>query len=757
LLINTLLDHNKLPTCTNIESDKACREYGETETSMEHCIYNGKIYKNVSEDEVKCREIQALETCDSVDENAKCIEDAEANSLCLHEGSMYINLENGCKAVNTLTTCESTSSGDKCASDASNNDLCRVGNDVYKTSISGSSSSCGMVTTLIDEVGRIPLYFNDETAALTTTASTSNINSMYVCSNKYGVLSSCEKSVQSIGGLIFKRESVEKMVHICINGSVVENDSSSAITSSKGYQAILTEKSDAFPGTTNPGITVVNFAKNKALLVRDQETLPECDAVSNGSSCKSDGVPVAQCIMNDVLYLSSGNTCTKQTGPSNGYDFTYFEPSSTIIDPVDVKPTKSVAFVYKCEYNSSGVAERCYMVRGYVVVNDYIINCNGWSFCSFAGLNQLDTVCSYAKEGEMRGDGKALCIDDEGNIVKLPTTAGTTTRYIMYKAGETSVYYGQVKDSVVVLALTQDSATVVPFGKGITRGYHQNQKTVGSVELNEALIYCSEEGVLDSCEVVNGRNGYYLNADDDAAVSAVIKCEEDVGCRKQSVDKTSCTESGAIIKTGAKIQMCKKVGGSFTKIDISQSNTSITYDYISEIDASFPGTVEENKPFVKIGMDGSVVLMDNGIYINEGVRGKTDNALFDCATLNVDTVCEPTDALFGYYRNAGTVRLDDAFISCSLNGCEVMSVDENAVCDVNSVGQLVGSVDAPTLCLDYDSVMDEEIKVEMDMDSDSAENYMVGYYANNIFGIQEGNYAYVNVSQNYVKFKSSGK
>jgi len=709
---------------------------------MEHCIYNGKIYKNVNEDEVKCREIQALDECESVEESAKCIANASANSLCLHEGNMYINLENGCKAVNTLDTCESILSNDKCASEAEDNDLCRFGNGVYKT----SSNSCQMVTTLIDEVGRIPLYF-DSTAALTTTATTLSVKSKYICNNKYGVLSSCEKAVQDIGGLIFTRSERVKVVHVCVNGSSDETKYSYEITRQNGYQTIDIGKSDIFPGMTNPGKTVIDFEKNKALLVHEQETIPECDGITNGSGCKSNGVPVAQCIMNNVLYLSDGNTCTKQTGPSNSYDFTYFDPSSTIIDPVNVKPNKKVEFVYKCEYNSSGVAERCYMVRGYVVVNDYILNCNGWSSCSFTGINNLANGCQDTSEGEIMGNGHVICLDEYN--VELPTYEST---YIMFKTETTNAIYGQKENAVVVLSLTPDSATVVPNGKGITKGYHQNVKVVG--ELTDALIYCSEDGVLESCDVVSGLNGYYLNTDSDGSYYAVIKCEEGLGCRKQIVDKTSCNEAGALIKSGNKISICKTASNS-GKIDLNPDVATLTYDYISPIDASFPGSIEENKAFVKVGTDGSVVLLDNGIYINEGIHGKIDKALYDCTTLNVTTICDPVDALYGYYRNAGTVGLDDAFISCSLNGCEVMSVDENAVCSVNSIGQLVGSTDAPTLCLDYDDEMDEEKKVVLESESD--ESYMVGYYSNNIFGLQEGNYAYVNVTQNYVKFRSPGK
>jgi len=716
---------------------------------MAHCIRDGKIYKNVNEDTVKCREIQVLEICENVEENKKCIESASVNSLCIHNGKMYINLESGCKKMNDLETCESTTSDDKCSVNAVDDDICRFENAVYQT----KNNSCQIVTTLIDEISNIPLYF-DSHAYLTTTDNTNSVDSMYMCKNKYGELS-CEKSVQDIGGLIFKRTNAQKDIHICINGNSDEATNSYALTSLKGYQTLNTKTVDAFPGATRPGNIVINFDKNKALLVRDQEFLPECDIVPSRSSCKSYWIDVDQCIMGDVLlYLSGKRTCTKQTGPANNYDFTYFNTSSEIIDPMDVKPTTEVAYVYKCEYDSNGFSERCYMVRGYIIVNDFILNCNGWSSCSFIGMNKLDTTCQYAKEGEIMGNGKAICMDNAENTVNLPTDTNDSTRYIMYKTGETSVLYGQIKDTVVVLALTKDSVTVVPFGKGITRGYHQNQKTFGKVDLIDALIYCSEEGVLESCEVVIGRNGYYLNGDDDASEVEIIKCEENKGCHKQSVDKTSCTESGTIIKSGTKIQLCKKEGKGFTKIDISQNNLSVTYDYIPEIDGSFPGTIEENKPFVKIGMDGSVILMDNGIYLNERVHGEIYNALFDCTTLNVNTICNSTDALFGYYRNSGTIRLDDAFISCSENGCEYMSVDKNKVCSVNSVGQLIGSTDAPTLCLDYDKDMDEDVKVNLD--NSSVESYMIGYCANNIYGIKEGNYAYVNITQNYVKFRSTG-
>jgi len=39
--------------CTKIESEKACQKYDDSKQSMEHCIYNCKIYKNVNENVVK--------------------------------------------------------------------------------------------------------------------------------------------------------------------------------------------------------------------------------------------------------------------------------------------------------------------------------------------------------------------------------------------------------------------------------------------------------------------------------------------------------------------------------------------------------------------------------------------------------------------------------------------------------------------------------------------------------------------------------
>ena len=62
-------------------------------------------------------------------------------------------------------------------------------------------------------------------------------------------------------------------------------------------------------------------------------------------------------------------------------------------------------------------------------------------------------------------------------------------------------------------------------------------------------------------------------------------------------------------------------------------------------------------------------------------------------------------AHFGYYKNSGTTGYEDQYISCSIIGCVNIAIDEYAVCNVNSIGQLIGSNDNPAICLDNTTLL----------------------------------------------------
>ena len=732
----------KLPTCTNIESDKECIKDATVDS---HCIRNGKIYRTLSGEE-KCKEVRALVTCEDVTAN-KCFEAAGDNDLCMFEGSTYISLKSGgCKEVSTLEECTNIESGSLCVEEAAANSVCRKGDKLYMS----ESSSCTKVATLLDNVNRITLYFDNSYMNINSEVKSStsdNVKAVYKCNNRNGELSSCEVSSSSPGSLIYSQSAGQiKLTKICVNHAPVSNNV--GIDYSAGYKTIQMEKANSFPGLSTPGTNTVDILWNHVLLMKKDELLPECDAPVKNSLCKSNGEIVKQCLYNNkILYISneSKSSCDIMTGTSNRYSFIYFDHNDDIIDENDVRPEYgNLKYIYKCEYDGSGNAERCYIVRGYVIINGFIINCNGWSSCSFTRINSEGNSCLDAREGTIRGDGTRICF--ETNEKSL--TYGT--EYIFFKAESTNEVYGKNENNIVVLSITEDSVTAVPFGEGITRGYHQNINVRN--ELENALILCEEDGNINSCHVVNGLNGYYLNKDSDASTYPVIRCEERLGCSKQSVSTSSNCEPGVVIESGGKIYICKDTTFG-NKEELSTNNTEIKYSYIAGINASFPGVIEENKSFVKISTDGSVTLLSDGVYLNEVVKGKVDGAIYNCSTERVTTTCNADIPNYGYYKNAGTTNESDVFIACSVNGCENISVDENGICSMDTVGQLYGSTTI-NLCLDYNSDMDKSYSIELGSDTKGC---LVSYYPSNVFGVEINKYAYVNVNSSSVELNSGKK
>ncbi|OUM70385.1 hypothetical protein PIROE2DRAFT_1543 [Piromyces sp. E2] len=719
-------DPTVIPTCSNTDSTKVCRADA---LANQHCVKDGRIYRTLEGETEKCKEVKMYEDCAG-------ITSPSSYTLCLQDGKTMVYLENAFVDVNTLTECESTDASQKCGNEG---DHCRTEDAIYQ---SGATDCTLKKSGLYDRQDQIILQFESDA----TLHDDGDVTSVYKCINKNGELTACERSVMGAGGLIGNASGPR----VCVNRETVVTDNSMALSMAGGvneYRSFFTEKLDAFPGSGNPDRRLVRFEKNKAELVKGVEPLPDCDAIINGKGCQSGGLDVNYCIdSHNVMYVSSDQSCQKSRGTGNSYRFFFFTDDHYVIPEAEVNGKSEVAFAYKCHYDGNGEAERCMMARGYLLKNNLILNCSGWFGCTITGINSKSRSCVDAGEGTILGNGAKICFGED-KAIPLPTD--TSTKYVVFKAGLDNAIYGQYVDDVVVLALTRDSVTVVPFGKGIAKGYHQNIKVVD--ELADALIYCGQEGVLESCQVVSGLNGYYLNADSDAASLPVIKCEVDLGCRKQSVDKTACSEAGAIIKSGNAIKICKTKSSS---VGIGEVDTPV-YDYITAIDASFPGTIEENKAFVKVGMDGSVTLLDEGVYLNEAVLGKVDKALYRCNTANVATVCAQENAYYGYYRNAATVRVNDTFLACSINGCQGIEVDSYAVCGKDYVGQLVGSSKAPTLCLDYNSAVDAGVMIGLEGTDDQHDSYMLGYGRDNVFGLEQNDYAFVDVTADSVKMKSS--
>ncbi|OUM70384.1 hypothetical protein PIROE2DRAFT_1541 [Piromyces sp. E2] len=740
--------HAKLPTCTDVTSEKVC--YAEAAVDS-FCIKAGKLYRTLNDESVKCQEVHTYDTCTSVASGEACIAGAAENTLCLKEGKTYLSLSTDCVDVSGLAECTSIKADAKCQENAEENSLCRKDDKVYKT----VGTSCSEVVTLLDGLDRLTYYFDasykrKESSEITAT---STIQSVYKCTQRNGNLSSCEKSVREPGELIYSQTASpsDRQYQVCqADGNTI------AVSANMGHRTIGVDKVNAFPGVILPGPHTVHFGKGHVVLVQDRTLLPECDAMVQGHGCTSDGLDVSYCIMNGAMYLSSATACAKMVGgKANEVVYQFFADAETLVPEDQINIHSAIAFVYRCVV---GVADnQCSVVRGYLKANGLIIGCNGWTdLCTVTSLNPLDTDCVdvvEGRDGQLNGDASAICFfGGQGDRVDLPTSA-TLVKYVMFKAEQANPLYGRHTHDIVVLALTNRSVTLVTEGDEIVEGYHLNHKVRGT--LTDALIYCPVTGRLEECRVVNGLDGYYLNSDPDNATKQVIRCERYLGCRKLSVDQTVCTEAGTLIKSGG-IKFCTRSSGSTAGAVLLTTDTVLpTYQSITDVDASFPGTIDENTSFVKIGVDGTVTLLDHGYYRNEAVVGRPDDALYQCTTEDVKTVCDKKSAFFGYYRNAGSVGGEDVFLECDVNGCHGIAIDEQAICTRESVGQLVGSGLAPTLCIDYDEALEEDVNVVLAGTEAVHDSYMVGYHSGNIFGLEADEYAYVHVTADAVKLRSS--
>ncbi|OUM70379.1 hypothetical protein PIROE2DRAFT_1536 [Piromyces sp. E2] len=715
----------KLPVCTDIRGTEKCVAEASENT---HCIRDGRLYKTVAGEE-KCKLVGAMEPCTSTEPEAACISGA---SSCMSGGKAYISLDSKCVEADTVTTtCEQVEAGSKCVATAEDGDLCRQGNKIYQS----GTADCTLKTTLLEASGRITLYFD---ASFAKTDSIASAESVYQCQQKRGVLANCVRSNLLPGELVYSGTQFS----VC-RDKVGTTELITNAEPTNPYRSIRTEMVDAFPGAYLPDRHVLRMGANWAVLVKDRKSLPECDAIVNGRACQSNENAVPHCLLNDAIYASDDHNCVKLEGPARTTVFYYFDEAGERIDEGSLDLSSPVDQVYKCRYDENRQAKRCSVMKGFVVVNGVVVvNCNGWGACTLTPTNALANTCVDGKEGQWMGNGRAICIpgrDGEMLVEYLPTD--TSTRYLMFQAGTTNPYLGQYEGDAVLLALTARSATVVDGGEEVKRGYYQNIRVSGS--LTGALIFCGEAGRVDGCHVVNGLNGYYLSNDSDNTTHPVIRCEKYLGCWKQEAEST-CKGAGAIVKTGGKVYVCVNASG--TKVEVNAAATEANYKSVAAVSASFPGAIEENESVVKVGTDGSVVLLEDGIHLNDNVRGGVDQAVYACATEGVKTTCTRQYAGFGYYRNAGTVGYQDQYLACDVNGCTRIFVDVNAVCGVDSVGQLVGST--PDLCLNYDSVMEKAVTAGLA--EASSGDYMVAYNRSNVFGIGEDHYAYVAIDSESV-------
>lgn len=295
------------------------------------------------------------------------------------------------------------------------------------------------------------LYFN-ESYEKVDFESPDSIIYTYKCTSTGagGGLTNCVQASQVPGGVIKTSNSVA----ICAS----KDDSEKVDIAENKEYVEMKGVATGFPSveSTDEIVTVKVTGDQNVMQLRDKASLPTCsNAGSTTEECKVNGEEVANCIKNNIIYKSEyGSTCTKLTGDPDTEDFKFFQKNLSESTP----GTNEVFYAYQCKYNSSGKASYCKFAQGIVVSGSHTVNCNGWKGdeCTVAAKGSVLT-CS-AGEGSIRSGAGSICFDS--NNVDLPTDDYI---YTAFTAAEINSIYGKLKDEIVLLKLTKDSALVASY------------------------------------------------------------------------------------------------------------------------------------------------------------------------------------------------------------------------------------------------------------------------------------------------------
>jgi len=401
-----------------------------------------------------------------------------------------------------------------------------------------------------------------------------------------------------------------------------------------------------------------------------------------------------------VLYLSATSSCTAQTTTGTA--------TKTLIISSEkksetAKDSSSGAFVFTCDNT------KCtrYISSNYLGVSGtdkYLYTCDDAGVCT--STNAITTV-GYYLSGPVGTD------NTYSSMIKCTDTTSSNCSDI------TSPPDGFYPSSVATIIL-------IKCESGKCKDYTSSLPSSGTSYFKDASITtnifkCNGQ---TSCTSIEGSKGYYINKGDN---NSIIKCNG--SCNAEDA-KSSCSTAGQVIGVNSTIKLC--ITASESK-EIPTSATDDSYEIITIAkDNDFPGGKKKGENIIKIGKDGSAILIekvslptckatsgsvtcfdnagDNAFCIKDGKLYKTTVSTPTCAEESLSAVTKyfNSDYKVGALSAAGDtaamayecktdecnfvkgyVSIDTSNIRCNgwTEGCEVITA--GSACSANDEGSLI--------------------------------------------------------------------
>ncbi|ORX49589.1 scaffoldin [Piromyces finnis] len=265
-------------------------------------------------------------------------------------------------------------------------------------------------------------------------------------------------------------------------------------------------------------------------------------------------------------------------------------------------------------------------------------------------------------------------------------------------------------------------------------GIYINKGNKGITNLLENAIISCIDG---SCKIQNAENGtYYMNAGRSKDEKSIIECKTDNGCQTSigtvgyyiDSDKKSTGEGENVVKYNNMI-VCSYKSGEVSCESKNPSSESISGYYA---DGSMKDTTDTNgKTFTQLIECTSSTCTSStvaeGVYVNKGVTGALNDALFYCDGESCTMKSPDTNT---YYMNAGSDKLGEEkkqIIFCDSNdGCITKVGTLGYYIDANVISSIEGDEIATYNNIIVCSNDDNNI---VNCESKTASEIESGYYA----------------------------
>jgi len=249
---------------------------------------------------------------------------------------------------------------------------------------------------------------------------------------------------------------------ICVANSCA-GTSDKKTTATESYETIEVE-ANIFSGVSIAGTISIKIGTDGSIILLEPVTeLPTCNNTSGDNSCVTEK-PEQYCIDNDKkIYKTTVNisdegeksySCGAATESLIFLDYEFKEMDTPTSNTLNI-------MAYRCSSDS------CELAKGYVSIgsddNVDIIQCNGWKRegCRVTKKNTTTSCANSDINGKISGNGTKVCF-----IPSNPISLTENISYVAFQASTTNSFYGQEKNAIVFLEMTNSYILVVnPTGK----------------------------------------------------------------------------------------------------------------------------------------------------------------------------------------------------------------------------------------------------------------------------------------------------